>query len=157
MKCGNCGDKGHESPACPYKWDDQKVKSYKKHKEKKRIALLKHWEKEFEENPLPRYTGPTEFDELQDFKKRIGLVTVRCRRSIPREIPQEPHEGRGLRVLLVDIENTQKQYEGIITNLAITQIGAWHRSQGDIVGWNIEDPDIAYISVVFTGHQDIAI
>ena len=48
-----------------------------------------------------------------------------------------------MRVLLVDID-------GKIPNLALMKLSAWHKSQGDEVGFCIENPDKVYISCIFT-------
>jgi hypothetical protein len=45
-------------------------------------------------------------------------------------------------VLLVDIDSK-------IPNLALMKISAWHKLQGDNVGFAIEDPDKVYISCIF--------
>lgn len=47
------------------------------------------------------------------------------------------------RILLVDADSK-------IPNLALMKISAWHRAQGDEVGFCIENPDKVYISCVFT-------
>ena len=46
------------------------------------------------------------------------------------------------RVLLIDVDSK-------IPNLALMKIAMYHRTQGDTVGFNIEDPDKVYASVVF--------
>lgn len=47
------------------------------------------------------------------------------------------------KVLLVDVDSK-------IPNLALMKISAYHKSIGDIVGFNVSDPDIVYASIVFT-------
>src|SRR5512145_3078296 len=47
------------------------------------------------------------------------------------------------RVLLVDVDRK-------IKNLDLMKISAWHKEQGDDVGFCIENPDKVYISCVFT-------
>lgn len=47
------------------------------------------------------------------------------------------------RILLVDVDSK-------IPNLALMKISAWHKTQGDEVGFCIENPDKVYISCVFT-------
>ena len=46
------------------------------------------------------------------------------------------------RIRLVDIDS-------IIPNLALMQISAYHKTIGDTVGFDIEDPDIIYVSCIF--------
>lgn len=48
-----------------------------------------------------------------------------------------------MKVLLVDIDSK-------IPNLALMKISAWHKVQGDDVGFNTENPNKVYISCVFT-------
>ena len=48
-----------------------------------------------------------------------------------------------MRVLLVDIDSK-------IPNLALMKLSAWHKSQGDEVGFCIENPDKVYISCILT-------
>ena len=52
-------------------------------------------------------------------------------------------------VLLVDIDSK-------IPNLALCQISAWHKQQGDIVGFDIQNPDKVYISCIFTKNAEQA-
>lgn len=47
-----------------------------------------------------------------------------------------------MRISLVDVDSK-------IPNLALMKISAWHKKRGDIVGFNLNNPDKAYISVVF--------
>ena len=47
------------------------------------------------------------------------------------------------RVLLVNVDSK-------LPNLALMQISAYHKSKGDIVGFDISDPDFVYISCIFT-------
>lgn len=53
------------------------------------------------------------------------------------------------RVLLVDIDST-------IPNLALMKISAYYKAGGAIVGFNVNNPDMAYISVIFKKHANIA-
>lgn len=46
------------------------------------------------------------------------------------------------RVLLVDVDSK-------IPNLALMKISAWHKQNGDEVGFAVEDPDMVYISCIF--------
>lgn len=48
-----------------------------------------------------------------------------------------------MKALLVDVDSK-------IPNLALMKISAWHKAQGDEVGFNIENPDKVYISCIFT-------
>jgi hypothetical protein len=36
-----------------------------------------------------------------------------------------------------------------IPNLALMKLSTWHKNRGDIVGWNVSDPDLVYISQIF--------
>ena len=46
------------------------------------------------------------------------------------------------RIRLVDIDS-------IIPNLALMQISAHHKKFGDVVGFDVENPDIVYVSCIF--------
>jgi hypothetical protein len=48
-----------------------------------------------------------------------------------------------MKALLVDVDSK-------IPNLALMKISAWHKGQGDEVGFAIENPDKVYISCIFT-------
>jgi len=47
-----------------------------------------------------------------------------------------------MKVLLVDVDSK-------IPNLALMQISAWHKAEGDWTGLDVADPDMVYISCVF--------
>lgn len=51
-----------------------------------------------------------------------------------------------MKILLIDIDSK-------IPNLALMKISAYHKSIGDEVGFNIEDPDKIYASCVFTKNR----
>ena len=53
------------------------------------------------------------------------------------------------KIRLVDIDSK-------IPNLALMQLSAWHKQKGDITGFDIEDPDIVYVSCIFTKNADQA-
>lgn len=53
------------------------------------------------------------------------------------------------KIRLIDIDSK-------IPNLALMQLSAWHKQQGDITGFDIEDPDIIYVSCIFTKNADQA-
>jgi hypothetical protein len=53
------------------------------------------------------------------------------------------------RILLVDMDSK-------IPNLALMKISAWHKAQGDSVGFHIENPDKVYISCIFTKNAEQA-
>lgn len=54
-----------------------------------------------------------------------------------------------MRIQLVDVDSK-------IPNLALMQISAWHKSQGDITGFDISDPDEVYISCIFSNNGEQA-
>ena len=54
-----------------------------------------------------------------------------------------------MKVQLIDIDST-------IPNLALMQISAYHKTQGDITGFDITNPDKVYISCVFKKNADQA-
>jgi len=54
-----------------------------------------------------------------------------------------------MRVRLVDVDSR-------IPNLALMQISSWHKSQGDITGFDTLDPDDVYISCVFSKNAEQA-
>jgi len=53
------------------------------------------------------------------------------------------------KVLLVDVDSK-------IPNLALMKISAWHKVQGNEVGFNIENPDRVYISCIFPKNKSQA-
>ncbi len=55
-----------------------------------------------------------------------------------------------MRVLLVDIDS-------VIPTLALMKISAFYKRGGAVVGFNIDDPDRAYISCIFQKNRDKAI
>lgn len=54
-----------------------------------------------------------------------------------------------MRVLLIDADST-------IPNLALMKISAYHKAMGDIVGFNVEDPDKVYCSIIFKKNRHMA-
>jgi len=48
-----------------------------------------------------------------------------------------------LRIKLIDFDSK-------IPNLALMKLSAWHKQKGDVVGFDIEDPDKVYVSLIFT-------
>lgn len=52
------------------------------------------------------------------------------------------------KVLLIDVDST-------IPNLALMKLSAWHKAQGDQVGFNIMDPDLIYASVIFKANSHL--
>ena len=62
-----------------------------------------------------------------------------------------------MRISLIDVDNKYrdlKKNAKTIPNLALMKLSAHHKAKGDIVGLNLNDPDITYISCVFTWNQD---
>ena len=53
------------------------------------------------------------------------------------------------RVLLID-------YDSKIPNLALMKLSAYHKAKGDEVGFNVTDPDIVYVSVIFSKNKQQA-
>ena len=53
------------------------------------------------------------------------------------------------RILLVNVDST-------IPNLALMKLSAFHKEQGDIVGFDISDPDKVYISCIFSKNAERA-
>lgn len=49
-------------------------------------------------------------------------------------------------ILLIDVDS-------VIPNLALMKISAYHKSIGDNVGFNINDPDKIYVSIIFEKHK----
>ena len=47
-----------------------------------------------------------------------------------------------MRVKLIDVDST-------IPNLALMKLSAYHKAKGDEVGFNIEDPEKVYASIIF--------
>lgn len=54
-----------------------------------------------------------------------------------------------MKVLLV-------QVDGKLPNLALMKLSSWHKSQGDEVGFNVNNPDKVYVSVVFKKNRENA-
>lgn len=52
-----------------------------------------------------------------------------------------------MRVLLVDVDSK-------IPNLALMKISAYHKNMGDTVGFNITNPDVVYVSCLFTKNKE---
>lgn len=50
-----------------------------------------------------------------------------------------------MKVQLINIDSK-------INNLVLMKISAWHKQQGDIVGFDIPDPDLVYVSVIFNSN-----
>lgn len=53
------------------------------------------------------------------------------------------------RILLIDADST-------IPNLALMKISAYHKAMGDVVGFNVEDPDKVYCSIIFKKNRHMA-
>ena len=47
-----------------------------------------------------------------------------------------------MRILLIDVDSK-------MPNLALMKLSAWHKTRGDIVGFDVADPDKVYISCIF--------
>jgi hypothetical protein len=65
-----------------------------------------------------------------------------------------------MKIKLIDIDNKyrEKKRRGIpFPNLALMKLSAYHKARGDLVGFDIENPDITHISCVFTRNADYAI
>lgn len=61
-----------------------------------------------------------------------------------------------MRVNLVDIDNKYREGKRrgkLFPNLALMKISAYHKSLGDTTGLGIDNPDITYISCVFTKNR----
>jgi hypothetical protein len=54
-----------------------------------------------------------------------------------------------MKILLVDVDSK-------IPNLALMKISAWHKRGGDIVGFDIQNPDTVYISCIFKKNAEQA-
>ena len=54
-----------------------------------------------------------------------------------------------MRILLVDVDSK-------IPNLALMKISAWHKQQGDNIGFDTSNPDKVYISCIFTKNKEQA-
>lgn len=52
-----------------------------------------------------------------------------------------------MNVLLVNVDST-------IPNLALMKISQYHKQKGDNVGFNIENPDMIYISCIFKKNKE---
>jgi len=44
-------------------------------------------------------------------------------------------------------------FDSKIPNLALMKLSAWYKSKGDIVGFDVPDPDRVYVSVIFTKNK----
>lgn len=56
--------------------------------------------------------------------------------------------GEKRKVLLIDVDSK-------IPNLALMKLSAWHKAQGDQVGFNITDPDLIYASVILKKNKHL--
>lgn len=66
----------------------------------------------------------------------------------------------GMKVKLIDIDNKYRekcQRGKRFPNLALMKLSAYHKAQGDIVGFDITNPDITHISCVFDKNRDHAL
>lgn len=54
-----------------------------------------------------------------------------------------------MRVLLIDADSK-------IPNLALMKISAYHKSKGDVVGFNVSDPEKVYCSIIFKKNKHMA-
>lgn len=64
------------------------------------------------------------------------------------------------KVLLVDIDNKYRESKRRgkrFPNLALMKLSAYHKARGDLVGFDIQDPDITHISCVFKRNAHHAI
>ncbi|MCZ0862269.1 hypothetical protein [Methanocorpusculum vombati] len=55
-----------------------------------------------------------------------------------------------MKIRLVDVDST-------IPNLALMQISAYHKQRGDIVGFDVQNPDKVYISTIFSKNKSQAV
>lgn len=65
-----------------------------------------------------------------------------------------------MRVNLIDVDNKYRESKRRgkrFPNLALMKLSAHHKSLGDLVGFDIENPDITHISCVFTRNHDNAL
>ena len=61
-----------------------------------------------------------------------------------------------MNIKLVDVDNKyrEKKRRGKrFPNLALRKVSAYHKAKGDLVGFDIERPDLTYISCVFTKNR----
>jgi len=68
--------------------------------------------------------------------------------------------GENMYVKLIDIDNKyrEKKRRGKrFPNLALMKLSAYHKARGDLVGFNIENPDVTHISCVFKRNEKYAI
>ena len=50
------------------------------------------------------------------------------------------------RISLIDVDSK-------IPNLALMKISSYHKQKGDIVGFNLKNPDTIYSSIIFTKNK----
>ena len=55
-----------------------------------------------------------------------------------------------MKVLLIDVDSK-------VSNLALMKISAYHKAKGDIVGFNVSNPDKVYISCIFSNNRKKAL
>ena len=61
-----------------------------------------------------------------------------------------------MRVSLIDVDNKYRESKrrGLRwQNLALMKLSAYHKAQGDVVGLNLETPDLTYLSCIFTHNR----
>ncbi len=54
-----------------------------------------------------------------------------------------------MKIKLIDVDSK-------IPNLALMKISAWHKAQGDVVGFDVSNPDKVYISCIFSKNKSQA-
>jgi len=64
-------------------------------------------------------------------------------------------EMKSMKVLLVDLDNklNRRTRKKKIPNFALMKISKYYKNLGAEVGWNVADPDIVYISSIFTKNR----
>ncbi len=65
-----------------------------------------------------------------------------------------------MKIKLVDVDNKYRNPRSRgkrFPNLALMKLSAYHKARGDLVGFDIENPDITHISCVFTRNKENAL
>lgn len=61
-----------------------------------------------------------------------------------------------MRVKLIDVDNNYRESKrrgSRFPNIALMKLSAYHKAQGDVVGFDVNGPDLTYISCVFTRNR----
>jgi len=94
-------------------------------------------------HPRPESTAPT---DLYYIRVTETVTSPQC--TGPLGYSWRECKVTSKRVLLIDVDSK-------IPNLALMKLSSWHKARGDLVGFNVIDPDLIYASVVFKKNRHL--